>query len=201
MADDTIEPVGPQPDPRLPGYQLPSGADQPPTNTQAQYGGYVEPPAGVSNLVTPGQVNPQQTNFYDAVQNLRLTPQEQNLYQHHLRNLYMGGSAQLHPDSISTLLQAVVTGPDGRYYNIPTIWGGQALPVPLAAQMARSYGWDRWPSYSSPQAADARYNQMHQYIDRDGRRWLDQHGSTSGSKRADNQPDLERPGSQTADNR
>ena len=102
-----------------------------------------------------------------AMTDLKLTPQEQFLYQHHLDNLSGEGKVVQPNGDISTLLQAVVTGPDGRFYNIPTVWEGKALPPNEAAQRAASIGWDKWPSYIAPTLADERYMRMHQYMDHD----------------------------------
>lgn len=106
-------------------------------------------------------------NYMAATQQLGLTPQEQFLYQHHLNNLYGAGKVVYPDGTISTLDQAVVQGPQG-YYSIPTIWEGQQLSPDLAAQRAAAVGWDKWPSYPTPEAADARYvGQMHEYLGRD----------------------------------
>lgn len=101
-----------------------------------------------------------------ATKELSLTPQEQNLYRYHLDNLYGTGKIRQGRD-ISTVLQTVVTGPDNRYYNIPTVWGGKILSPEAAQAKAAEIGWDKWPSYETPDAADARYMQMHGYFDRD----------------------------------
>lgn len=102
---------------------------------------------------------------------MALSPQEQNLYWHHLSNLY-GGRVEQPNGDISTVLQAVVGGPGGQYYNIPTVWGGQVLTVPEATQMAAATGWSTWPSYSDPTTADLRYEDMHRLMDRDMARFL-----------------------------
>ena len=84
------------------------------------------------------------------------SPQEENLYQHHLGELYRGGVRQ--PDgSLSTLYQAPVEGPGGRYYNVPTVWDGQILTTPEARERAAAQGWNKWPSYATPDAADLAY--------------------------------------------
>lgn len=113
-----------------------------------------------------------QTYYQQAVRDLGLTPQEQFLYQHHLNNLVEGGRVVQPNGDVSTLLQAVVTGPDGRYYNIPTVWGGQVLPPQQAMQQAAAVGWDKWPAYPTPEAADTRYGAMHDYLGRDTGAWI-----------------------------
>jgi hypothetical protein len=87
----------------------------------------------------------------------QMGPQEQNLYDHHLGNLYGGGKVTSPLGDISTLYQAVVPGPYGRFYNIPTVWDGQILTTQEAAEKAASKGWDNWPSYTTPDAADLAY--------------------------------------------
>ena len=123
-----------------------------------------------SSPVPPQSVS----SFNQAVSQLGLNPQEQNLYQHHLSNLWGGGRVVQPGGDVSTVLQAVVQGPDGRYYNIPTVWNGQALPVDAAQRQAALAGWGNWPAYASPEAADARYMDMHGLMERDTAAWLAQ---------------------------
>lgn len=117
--------------------------------------------------------------FNQAVQQLGLTPQEQYLYQHHLANansLPGSGYVAQPGGDVSTVLQAVVQGPDGRFYNIPTVWNGAVLPTEQAQQQAAQAGWDKWPAYATPQEADARYiNDMHPFMEREGEAWRAQH--------------------------
>lgn len=107
----------------------------------------------------------------DDINKLNLTPQEQNLYQHHLDNLHGTGKVRNPDGTISTMLQAVVPGPGGRYYNIPTVWGGQELDVHSARQLAAQQGWNKWPSYATPETADLRYETMHDFLERDTERY------------------------------
>lgn len=127
--------------------------------------------------IDPNYTEPVQTPRLRSVQSadtakavpmnmLRLTPQEHYLYQHHLDNL--NNSPVIQPSGdVSTLLQAVVPGPGKRYYNIPTVWNGKVYSVEDSARMAASEGWKNWPSYKTPQEADARYQQMHPLIEQD----------------------------------
>jgi hypothetical protein len=98
-----------------------------------------------------------------------LTPQEQNLVEHHLDNLYGPGKVISPSGNVSTVLQAVTTRrPDGsRYYNIPTVWDGKVLTVDEAAERAAKAGWDKWPSYATPEQADLRYEWMHDLMAKD----------------------------------
>lgn len=96
---------------------------------------------------------------------LKLTPQELNLYNHHLDELNKGGVEN--PDgSISTLKQITVEV-DGQHYNIPTIWDGKEVSTEEAIKRAEEKGWDYWPNYHSDEAAQYRYNQMHEYMDKE----------------------------------
>lgn len=119
------------------------------------------------------------SNLPQATAQLGLTPQEQSLYQHHLDNLWGGGRVLQPGGAVSTMLQAVVTGPDGNYYNIPTVWDGKALSVGQARQRAAEAGWSRWPSYSTPEEADNRYERMHSYMEQDTAAWLQQNPDAS----------------------
>jgi len=104
-----------------------------------------------------------------------LTPQERFLYQHHLDNLSTAGrgGGVIHPNGdISTVYQAVVAGPKGRFYNIPTVWHGTIVPVRTAMDFADRVGMENWPSYPTPELADQRYMQMHDFMARDVDKYL-----------------------------
>jgi hypothetical protein len=107
-----------------------------------------------------------QDNFAQAKTDLNLTPQEINLYQHHLTNLSGNGKVIQPNGDISTVLQETVEH-DGKTYNIPTVWDGKILPPDQAEARAAAAGWDKWPSYANEQDAEARYNQMHAYMNKD----------------------------------
>lgn len=120
-----------------------------------------------------GPQNPQTMAFYrQAFQDMGLTPQESYLYQHHLDNLIGEGKVIQPNGDISTMLQVVVTGPDGKFYNIPTVWDGKILEPDAAQKQAAKIGWDKWPAYPTPEAADARYENMHRYLERDTAAWI-----------------------------
>lgn len=99
-----------------------------------------------------------------------VTPQEEHLYRIHQEVLKQGGISH-HDRSTSTLLQASLTH-DGRVYNVPTIWGGKILPdteegnKQLREQIDQA-GWDQFPSYATQAEAEARYQKMHDYMERD----------------------------------
>jgi hypothetical protein len=95
-----------------------------------------------------------------------LTSQEQNLYQHHLNNLTHGGYVQQQGGGISTIRNITIEQ-DGRTYVIPTVWNGREVSPQLATQFAKQKGLNQFPSYSSREEAEARYNQLHSMMDRD----------------------------------
>ena len=87
------------------------------------------------------------------------TPQEKYLYQHHLNNLRMGGYRQ--HGEVSTIFN-ITQEVDGRNYVLPTIWNAQLLKPKQAVECARQIGIENFPSYNTPQEADARYlNVLH----------------------------------------
>lgn len=126
-----------------------------------------------------------QSPFVQASQQLQLNPQEQALYQMHLQNLTGPGGVDNPDGSRSSLFQSVQEH-DGKYYNIPTVWNGkietekvttpsgQVMQVPNATALANveKAGWDKFPSYATPEEADARYEQMHQFMDKDTAKFL-----------------------------
>jgi len=114
------------------------------------------------------EAGPRANYMAEADAAMNLTPEEKYLYQTHLQNLYGTGKV-VHPDgSISTMLQMSFEGPGGRTYSIPTVWGGQALHPREAIGMAeRTGGLDRFPSYATGDEAEARYQQLHDYLGRD----------------------------------
>lgn len=120
--------------------------------------------------------SPQGSPFGDAVQQLALSPQEQYLYFHHLNNLYGPGKVVQPTGDVSTVLQAVTSGPGGLYYSIPTVWDGKALDIDSARQKAQQVGWSNFPAYATPEQADDRYALMHQFIDQDTAQWRQTHG-------------------------
>ncbi|WP_213775433.1 phage tail tip lysozyme [Bradyrhizobium sp. dw_78] len=120
-------------------------------------------------------------NFYSALTDLHLTPEEQNLFKIHQSNVTGPGGVSS-PDGSRLTLAAIPQEHDGRYYSIPTVWGGKVLtdvapnadesglaakPSQQALEHVERVGWDKFPSYATPEAAAARYQQMQPYMDRD----------------------------------
>lgn len=106
-------------------------------------------------------------NLEAAQAQLQLTPQERALYERHLANLYGPGKVVQPTGDISTLYQMNVTGPEGKAYNIPSVYEGQIVAPEDAIQRAAQYGWNFFPSYATPDQAEARYQQMHHFMDQD----------------------------------
>jgi hypothetical protein len=118
---------------------------------------------------------PPTNNFLAAMRAMNLTPQEQALYLRHLQNLYGAGGVDNPDGSRSSLYTMNVQMDDGRSYNIPSVYNGQILPPdrsvvdtrPSAIGNALALGLNNFPSYPSGFAAENRYQQMHNYMDRD----------------------------------
>ncbi len=120
------------------------------------------------NLAPEDRNLDRQTNFLEAVKELGLTQQEKNLYRHHLDNMAAGLAVRNPDGSQSTILQVTIQGPDGRYYDVPTVWNGKILPPMEGVKRAvQSQGWGYWPSYSTSDEADARYMQYHRFMEKD----------------------------------
>jgi hypothetical protein len=116
---------------------------------------------------------PAQSNLDAADAALKLTPQEKDLYNRHFSNLYGpggvnndGSDPNLPRGSRSTLYQSSVEH-DGKTYNIPTVWDGKILPINDAVERVKKEGWDKFPAYKSEAEAEARYQQMHGFMDKD----------------------------------
>lgn len=123
---------------------------------------------------------PQQTSLPQADAAMNLSPQEQALYMRHITNLYGPGGVDNADGSRSTLYQGVEPH-DGRFYNVPTVWDGKRevqpftkqdgstmdIPNGTALNNVAKAGWGSFPSYSTPDQADARYDQMHGFMERD----------------------------------
>lgn len=144
-----------------------------------------ETPSVISQRLILGAINDRMKNSVvdpQAVQSLRLNPQEQFLYQHHLKNLTGDGKVINADNSVSTIRQITVER-DGRTYNIPTVWNGKIVSADEAVKRAGSIGWDKWPSYGSEEEAQQRYDQMHEVMEEEGRRALE--GPTEKSSLTD----------------
>jgi hypothetical protein len=109
-------------------------------------------------------------NYIAATRGLRMTPQEQYAYRHHLSNLDRGGVPHDN-GSLSSFLNITV-GFGDKTYLIPTVWDNKIVSEDEAIRRARASGLNNWPSYPSLDAANARYNAIHGYMERDTERKL-----------------------------
>lgn len=101
----------------------------------------------------------------DAVAGNGLNPQEQFLYDHHLGNLKRGGVKT--PEGLATARQITVDM-DGKTFSLPTVWDNQILAEEDAIRRAEQIGFNKFPSYASPDEAQARYEQaIHPLMERD----------------------------------
>lgn len=105
------------------------------------------------------------SNLDNATSEMRLTKQEQNLYQHHLDNRDKGGVKN--PDGSTSTLLATTVGFDDKTYVIPTIWDNKKLSADEAKKRALAKGIDHFPSYDNREEATSRYMKMHDYMEGD----------------------------------
>src|ERR1700727_1514900 len=103
---------------------------------------------------------PDLTNFNAANAAMKMSPQEQALYQMHLTNLHGPGGVDNSDGSRSTLYQITAQFGD-KTYVLPTVWNGKIVPPDQAIQLAKQYGLDKFPAYGSDDEAEQRYQQMH----------------------------------------
>ena len=109
---------------------------------------------------------PSSVHMIEADNAMHLNPQEKALYQRHLTNLNGPGGVDNPNGSRSTLFQANVEV-NGKNYNIPTVYDGKILTPKDALARAKAQGIDTFPSYPDEDTAEARYQQMHQYMEKD----------------------------------
>lgn len=101
-----------------------------------------------------------------AHKDLKLTPEERDLYIRHLTNLWGDGGVD-HANGDRSTLYAVTTDIDGRGYIIPSVRDGKILPPDDAIDAARADGLHQYPSYPNADEALQRYMAMHEYMNRD----------------------------------
>lgn len=109
-------------------------------------------------------------HFNDAHESLQLTPQEMELYMHHLKNLW-GGKGYTHQDGSVSTLFAQQSGFDEngkeRTYLLPRVHDGRIVDTSEAVDKAKEKGLDSHPSYDTPEQAQSRYTLMHNFMDHD----------------------------------
>jgi hypothetical protein len=124
---------------------------------------------GMASSIAPTPYSPPspvRTNLDAAQTNMNLSPQERALYERHLGNLDGPGGVDHMDGSRSTLYQ-MSSDQDGRTYNVPTVWNGAIQTPNTAWQKATQAGLQTFPSYPNSGDAEARYEKMHGYMERD----------------------------------
>ena len=71
----------------------------------------------------------------------------------------------------SSLRQATVQVGD-KVYSIPTVRNGQILEGPDAIKAAEAVAWGKFPSYANHDEGEARYGQMHDFMDKDAQAYF-----------------------------
>jgi hypothetical protein len=123
----------------------------------------------------PGMVRQpgaEQWNLDTAQQEMTLSPQERALYERHVKNLTGAGGVD-NPDGSRSSLYQMSFERGGKTFNIPTVWDGKILKPEEAIKRAEREGLDKFPSYGSQAEAEARYQQMHGYMERDTKQFLE----------------------------
>jgi hypothetical protein len=100
-----------------------------------------------------------------ATKEMGLNEQEQFLYQHHLDNYAKGGVKQ--PTGETSTIKNITVESDGKTFVIPTVWDNKIVSNDQAIKNADAAGFDKFPSYGSEEEANARYNAMHDYMEKD----------------------------------
>lgn len=101
------------------------------------------------------------------VKDLKLTPQERFLYQHHVDNItgQNGGKSVKGADGKTSTIYSFNVRDGGRIYVIPKVWDGKILSGEEARKRAGPL--NQWPSYASTAEADKRYGAMHDIMEKD----------------------------------
>lgn len=105
-------------------------------------------------------------HYKDANDQLRMSPQEQELYKHHLMQLGNGGFRQ--PDGGTSTVYMTQIGDEGQpTVNVPSVYDNKILSVPDTIQRAVTNGLEKYPSYPTADEAKGRYALMHQFMEQD----------------------------------
>jgi len=129
-------------------------------------GDQAPPLSGLDPSLRRVEPGPRANYMAEADAAMNLTPAEKYLYNTHLANLEGTGKI-VHPSgAISSLLQMSFDR-NGKVYNIPTVWGGKQLEPDEAIAAADQVGMDKFPSYATADEAEARYQQLHDYLAKD----------------------------------
>jgi hypothetical protein len=109
-------------------------------------------------------------NYDQANKDLKLTPQEQQLYQLHLHNLW-SDDGYTHPDGGRSTYYMTGHEVDGKHYALPGVAAGKLLEPDEAVAMALENGLDKYPAYNSREELEGRYAQIHPYMEKDAQDW------------------------------
>ena len=109
-------------------------------------------------------------NFEDAKRRLFLSPQEQNMYQLHLHNLW-SDDGYSHPDGGRSTYYMTPHEENGRVYALPGVAEGRLLDRSESVDRARQQGLDNFPSYGSHEELNQRYGDLHQAMEKDTNDW------------------------------
>ena len=84
----------------------------------------------------------------------------------HVLNMLSPNGVNLPGGARASLMQIGI-GDNGKEYNIPTVYEGKILPDREAIDRAIAQGLNNFPSYNTVDEAEGRYQQMHDYMDKD----------------------------------
>ena len=97
---------------------------------------------------------------------LKMTPQELQMYGRHLGNLRGPGGVD-HPDGSRSTLMNMGVELGGKYYNLPRVYDGKILSPDDAIAKAQGLGLENFPSYKNREEAESRYNELHKFMEKD----------------------------------
>jgi len=130
--------------------------------------------AGLSDIlsaaVDPHHYSHRLPRSLAEINRLNLTPEEMNLYRHHLMNLRPGRWIVQPDGSTSTVIQRSEAGEDwggipGQAYSFPSVWGARELSGDALWNAVQPLS--QWPHYPDYATAERRYNQMHPAMELD----------------------------------
>lgn len=112
--------------------------------------------------------------------NYSLPGKEGALIEYHRDNLRNGTYLDKGGD-ISTVYITGIDGPGGKTYNVPGYWDGKLHTDPKEiGDHAAELGWDKWPSYATPQQADAAAKRVHKIVEDDTTKFRQQKENRKG---------------------
>jgi hypothetical protein len=111
------------------------------------------------------------------IEQMNLTPEEMNIYRHHLENLTPNRWNKLDDGSTMTVYSRTELGDEyggkpGRWYVFPSYWSEHKNDVNKGVLDGDKL-WDaiqpmsQWPDYASQKEADDRYRELHGAMEMD----------------------------------